>query len=143
MKIVQEQGDSISGINITPIIDITLVLLIVMLVAAPVLNIPNLPVNLPEAFTAETKEQNVSVSLGSDLRIGLDDEVVKDPKNFPRRLKMKLKTMKKAVIIVRADKDIAYVEVENLMALIRQVAPQHRIAVATRQKNPGEQHARP
>ena len=52
MKKVRDQGAGISGINITPIIDITLVLLIVMLVAAPVLNIPNMEVPLPDAYTA-------------------------------------------------------------------------------------------
>jgi biopolymer transport protein ExbD len=63
----------------------TLVLLIIMLVAAPVLNIPNMNVELPEAYTSETKQQNVSVSLGTDLRVAIDENIV-PIENLPRLL---------------------------------------------------------
>ena len=133
MKRVREQGNAISGINITPIIDITLVLLIIMLVAAPMLNIPNMDVNLPEAYTSETKQQNVSVSLGSDLRIAIDEDIVPLEK-MPRLLEKKKKKKPGSMVIIRADKDVDYESVENLIETIKTKTRADKIAVATKQK---------
>lgn len=133
MKKVREQGGAISGINITPIIDITLVLLIIMLVAAPILNIPNMDVQLPEAYTSETKQQNVSVSLGTDLRVGLDENIVPIEK-LPRLLEAVLKKKPNAMVIIRADKDVDYETVENLIETIKSKTHATKIAVATKQK---------
>jgi biopolymer transport protein TolR len=133
MKKVREYGGAISGINITPIIDVTLVLLIIMLVAAPVLNIPNMDVNLPEAFTDETKEKNVAVSLGVDLRVAVDETII-PLADLPGVLNQKLRLKKDAVVIIRADKDVDYVEVENLIERIKMKTKARRIAVATKQK---------
>ncbi len=133
MKKVRDQGAGISGINITPIIDITLVLLIVMLVAAPVLNIPNMEVTLPDAYTAETKEKNISVSLGTDLRVAIDEDIVAVGE-LPRRLDDKLKKKNNPMVIIRADKDVDYEDVENLMEVIKTKTRAKKIAIATRQK---------
>lgn len=133
MKRVREQGNAISGINITPIIDITLVLLIIMLVAAPVLNIPNINVELPEAYTSETKQQNISVSLGADLQVGIDENVVSVEK-LPRLLDGLLKKKPGSIVIIRADKDVDYENVENLIETIKTKTRANKIAVATRQK---------
>ncbi|MBL0350060.1 MAG: biopolymer transporter ExbD [Elusimicrobia bacterium] len=133
MKKVRDQGAGISGINITPIIDITLVLLIVMLVAAPVLNIPNMEVTLPDAYTAETKEKNISVSLGTDLRVAIDEDIV-PVGDLPRRLDEKLKKKSNPMVIIRADKDVDYEDVENLMEVIKTKTRAKKIAIATRQK---------
>ena len=139
MKRVREQGNAISGINITPIIDITLVLLIIMLVAAPMLNIPNMDVQLPEAYTSETKQQNVSVSLGTDLRIAIDEDIVPLDK-MPRLLDRLLKKKPGSMVIIRADKDVDYESVENLIETIKTKTRAEKIAVATKQKTiiPGE-----
>jgi biopolymer transport protein ExbD len=133
VKKVRDQGAGISGINITPIIDITLVLLIVMLVAAPVLNIPNMEVTLPDAYTAETKEKNISVSLGTDLRVAIDEDIVAVGE-LPRRLDDKLKKKNNPMVIIRADKDVDYEDVENLMEVIKTKTRAKKIAIATRQK---------
>jgi biopolymer transport protein ExbD len=133
MKRVREQGNAISGINITPIIDITLVLLIIMLVAAPMLNIPNMDVQLPEAYTTETKQQNVSVSLGRDLTIAIDEKIVALEK-MPGLLNAILKKKPDSMVIIRADKDVDYESVENLIETIKMKTRASKIAVATKQK---------
>lgn len=139
MKRVREQGNAISGINITPIIDITLVLLIIMLVAAPVMNIPNINVELPEAYTSETKQQNISVSLGADLQVGIDENIVPVEK-LPRLLDGLLKKKPGSMVIIRADKDVDYENVENLIETIKTKTRANKIAVATKQKTvaPGD-----
>lgn len=134
MKKVREQGAGVSGINITPIIDVTLVLLIIMLVAAPVLNIPNMNVDLPEAYTSETKDQNVSISMGTDLRVAIDEDIVPID-DLPRLLQKVLKRKPHSVVIIRADKDVDYESVENLIQTIKTKTRAKKIAVATLQKN--------
>src|SRR5213593_1293707 len=67
----------ITKVNVTPIIDVALVLVIILLVTAPLLSVADLPVNLPQAATREAEdERNVSVTLGSNGSLALDDQVV-------------------------------------------------------------------
>src|SRR2546422_4880826 len=67
----------ITRINVTPLIDVALVLVIILLVTAPLMSVADLPVNLPQARAREAEnERNVSVTLGADGRIAVDDRVV-------------------------------------------------------------------
>jgi len=135
MKRTKDFGGAVSGINITPIIDVTLVLVIIMLVAAPVMNIPNMDVNLPEAVTTESKEKNISVSMGVDGRVAVDEEIVA-LEAVPAKVNRKLRYDKNTVVIIRADKNVLYSDVENLIELIKTSSNARRIAVATKQKPP-------
>ena len=67
----------ITKVNVTPIIDVALVLVIILLVTAPLLSTADLPVSLPEARTREAEDQrNVSVTLGRDGSLAVDDRIV-------------------------------------------------------------------
>src|SRR5213593_2506489 len=67
----------ITKVNVTPIIDVALVLVIILLVTAPLLSVADLPVDLPQARTREAEnERNVSITLGADGRLAVDDHVV-------------------------------------------------------------------
>ena len=60
--------DMITKVNVTPIIDVALVLVIILLVTAPMLSVADLPVDLPQARTREAEdERNVSIRLASDV----------------------------------------------------------------------------
>ena len=132
MKKVKESGTGISGIYITPIIDVALVLVLTLLITAPVLNIPNLPVNLPEAVTEETKERNISVTLTSEGKLSINAEII-SPNDLVPKLRAMVKKDKKAVVIIRADKECAYGDVERLLDLIKNGAGAQRIAIGTKQ----------
>ncbi len=54
-----EDADLLSGVNIIPVIDVSLVLLIILLATSPILNLPGFEVKLPKALTAESKEKNI------------------------------------------------------------------------------------
>src|SRR5438093_12566035 len=67
----------ITKINVTPIIDVALVLVIILLVTAPLLSVADLPVDLPQARTREAEdERNVSITLSSTGRLAVDDKVI-------------------------------------------------------------------
>lgn len=133
MKRVKETAQAIVGVNIAPVINVSFVLVIVMLMTAPILNIPNLPVNLPEAVTTETKEANITVTLTADGRISVDEKIV-SWNGLPAELNKKLKKNKKILVIVRADKDILYSKVEDLIDLLKRKTYAKRIAIATKQR---------
>ena len=74
---VVPQTQLITRVNVTPIIDVALVLVIILLVTAPMLSVADLPVDLPQARTREAEDQrNVSVTLGASGQLAVDDEVI-------------------------------------------------------------------
>lgn len=130
----KEYEAPISGVNIVPVIDVTLVLLVILLVMSPVLNLPNLPLELPEAITKETKDENITVSLGSDGRISIDSEII-DNNQLGRRLISKLKDRKDdSVVIVRADKNLPYGNVEGFIRDVNRFVGNRAVAIATQQR---------
>jgi biopolymer transport protein ExbD len=55
--------ESITGINVTPLVDVVLVLLVVLMVTATYLASRSIPVDLPKAQTGETTSAPLTVSL--------------------------------------------------------------------------------
>jgi biopolymer transport protein ExbD len=69
----QSDDDVISGINVTPLVDVVLVLLIIFLITAPVLYQSAIKVKLPSAKTGETAEKSpleFTISKEGELSIG-------------------------------------------------------------------------
>src|SRR2546427_5150740 len=95
----------ITKINVTPIIDVALVLVIILLVTAPLLSVADLPVDLPQARTREAEdERNVSITLSSTGRLAVDDQVV-SPEALGALLRGKLskRDNEDVLVVVRAD----------------------------------------
>ncbi len=125
----------ITKINVTPIIDVALVLVIILLVTAPLLSVADLPVDLPQARTREAEdERNVSVTLSSTGRLAVDDKVV-TPEAFPGLLHEKLlkRGNEDVLVVVRADSGAPYEAVRTLLNQAK-TAGATRIAIATRQR---------
>jgi biopolymer transport protein ExbD len=74
----QDQEEGITGINVTPLVDITLVLLIIFMVTTQmVLNPQTIPLDLPKASKGSTDVQVVfSILLGADGRTVVDSKIV-------------------------------------------------------------------
>lgn len=125
--------EAISGVNIIPVIDVTLVLLVILLLMSPVLNLPGLQVNLPEAMTKETKDQNITVSLTPDGEVAIDQDIIAW-KDLGYKLRSKLAERDDSVVIIRADKTLSYGHVESLIRQVNRYAGNHAIAIATKQR---------
>ncbi len=132
-----EDSAPLTGVNIIPVIDVSLVLLIILMATSPIMNLPGFEVKLPMATTAESKEKNiiVSLSLKNDLAI---NEVVVNPATLVSSLQRELRGKKDFLVIIRADQGVAYGQVEHLMDLAKR-AGATRIAIATQQKEQGVQ----
>jgi biopolymer transport protein TolR len=61
MAVSREEGNLISGINVTPLVDITLVLLIIFIVTAKIIVAPAVPLELPHASQSEQLQVVFSV----------------------------------------------------------------------------------
>lgn len=133
MKRVKPTEEAVTGVNVVPIIDVTLVLLVILLVMSPIVNIPSLPVDLPEAMTKETKDQNVTVSLSENGGISIDNEIV-DWQDLPATLRRTLKGREDVVVIVRADKNLPYGIVENLIKTVNAHSGKFPVAIATKNR---------
>ena len=129
----QIEENSIAGVNMAPIINVALVLVIVLIITAPILSIPSIPVNLPRAVTIEAKEQNITISYSRDGKVAIDTQVI-SWKDLVPKLKYRLKENSKALVIIRADKDVPYGEIEKIFDIVIKKAGAKRIAVATEQR---------
>ena len=106
-------------INVTPFIDVMLVLLIIFMVAAPLATV-DIAVNLP-ASTAEPQprpDKPVFLTVKSDLTLALGDQAI--PRDtLASVLTAATKGEKDARIFLRADRSVAYGDLMEVMNLMR------------------------
>jgi len=124
----------ITRVNVTPLVDVALVLVIILLVTAPMMSVADLPVNLPQAATREAEdERNISITLGANGALALDDKVVAETE-LQARLAARLaeRGNTNVLVVVRADSAAPYARVRGLLAIAR-AAGARRLAIATRQ----------
>jgi biopolymer transport protein ExbD len=73
-----DSGEMISGINVTPLVDVVLVLLVVLMVTASYLASHAIPVDLPKGATGEATNSILSISVTRDGAMFLDGNRVND-----------------------------------------------------------------
>ena len=104
-----------SDINVTPFVDVMLVLLIIFMVAAPMM-IQGVDVSLPEASseTLPTKDEYLLITINAKNEIYIND--IKVAVDFlEKKLVMILKNRKSKEVYLKADKDIPYGIVVRVM----------------------------
>jgi biopolymer transport protein ExbD len=123
----------LAGVNIIPVIDVSLVLLIILLATSPILNLPGFEVKLPKAVTAESKEKNISISVGLKGQLAVNEENC-DMNTLTSALSKQLRDKEKRhmLVIIRADQGVNYGQVEQIMELAKKAGAE-RIAIATQQ----------
>ena len=127
--------DPITKINVTPIIDVALVLVIILLVTAPLMSVTNLPVDLPVAHTREAEdERNVSITLAANGGLAVDDQRVERAALLSvLRSRLEKPGNAHVLVVVRADSGTPYADVQRLLEEAR-AAGAERLGLATRQK---------
>jgi biopolymer transport protein ExbD len=123
MSVLLDHGkDTVSElheINVTPFIDVMLVLLIIFIVAAPLATV-DIAVNLP-ASTAQPQprpDKPVYLTVKSDLSLAIGDDAV-DRNLLSGALDFATKGDKDTRIFVRGDKSVPYGEMMEVMNLMR------------------------
>ena len=107
-----------SEINVTPFVDVMLVLLIVFMVTAPLLTV-GIPVDLPKvkasALTDQKDPLEITIKIGGKIYLG-ESEV--DVENLIPRLNAITELNKEARIYVRGDRVVAYGRIMEIMSLV-------------------------
>jgi biopolymer transport protein TolR len=107
-----------SEINVTPLVDVMLVLLVVFMVTAPLLTV-GVPVDLPQTQAPpinEPKEPTV-ITVNKEGEIYVQDAAVPED-SLVAKLQAVTNSNPDAVLYVRGDKDINYGKVLEVMSLI-------------------------
>jgi len=109
---------TLSEINVTPLVDVMLVLLIVFMISAPLLTV-GVPVELPktEAGAMQDQTEPLSVSIRANGSIFIQEDPVAFSSLAPR-LKEMAGTDTKKPIYVRADGKASYAVVAQVMAAL-------------------------
>ncbi len=113
---------SLSEINVVPLVDVMLVMLVIFMVTAPMMQ-SGLDVNLPEARRAEQLAEErlyVTVPLAyrsdSEVQVG-DDEISVDL--LAERLRLEMVERTEKTVFLRGDQEITYGELVTVMDLLK------------------------
>ena len=128
-----EDGDGDDGIfaeiNITPLTDIFLVLLIIFMVTTSVIQNQGKQIDLPDAAVSETIPKGVSVTVGSDGEIQIGDRVVPEAEIYAA-LKAALDESVEKLVILRGDQTVLLGQAVHILDMAQQ-AGARGIGIAT------------
>ncbi|MGQ9470784.1 MAG: ExbD/TolR family protein [Candidatus Aminicenantales bacterium] len=100
-------GTSLAEINVTPLVDVMLVLLIIFMVTAPMMQ-SGIGVNLPRAETESSPaERGLTITITKDRFIYVGDSVI-NINLLEKRLSEYFYGRDKKIVFIKADKDIPY-----------------------------------
>jgi len=107
-----------SDINVTPFVDVMLVLLIVFMVTAPLLTV-GIPVDLPESSASTMNDQSdpIVVTINADQKIYIQETAVDLDKLAPR-LSQVTKQNTNIRVYVRGDRNLNYGHIMKVMGCI-------------------------
>lgn len=106
---------ALSEINITPFVDVMLVLLVIFMVTAPLLQ-QGIDVNLPQAKGQElTPAERIVITVKNDGKIYLDKSSV-----TINTIRSKFEGKADKDIFLKADKDVPYGVIVNIMGELRE-----------------------
>ncbi|MGC6475722.1 MAG: protein TolR [Parvibaculales bacterium] len=125
-----------SEINVTPMVDVMLVLLIVFMVAAPLLTV-GVPVNLPQAGAESLSgdDEPLAITIQADGQVFVQDTLISADELIPR-LRAIMGEGYDQRIYVRGDEQVAYGRVADIMARINR-AGFARVALVTEMPQTG------
>ncbi|WP_433695437.1 ExbD/TolR family protein [Paraburkholderia phenoliruptrix] len=122
MSILLDSGNDegvMNDINMTPLIDVMLVLLIIFIVTLPVIN-KAVKVQLPTAAAqpAESKAKDIDISITADKSVLWDKQPVDDDA-LKQRIAVAAKDPEPPAVNVNADENVPYGKVATVMAALQ------------------------
>jgi biopolymer transport protein ExbD/biopolymer transport protein TolR len=109
---------SISDINVTPLVDVVLVLLIIFMVTAPVLQ-SGIEVNVPKTRTVkEITEERLVISINKQQRVFLGNDPI-NINDIKTRLRQKIRDPQHQSVFIRADEDVPFGAFATVMDAIK------------------------
>jgi len=129
-KTGSDDSQPLSEINITPFVDVMLVLLIIFMVAAPLME-SGIPIQLPKASTKALQKESepVVLTITKERKIFLGKTEVPEA-SLDTKLKSFFEKKDKKEILIRADTELSYGVVAATMAAVKNSGI-HKIGLVT------------
>jgi biopolymer transport protein ExbD len=124
------EDDIVAEINVTPLTDVFLVLLIIFMVTSSVAANQSKNIDLPGAELADTTPEGVTVTVDAAGLIYVNDVIVVEDQLFPL-LEAALENSRDKLVILRGDKQVLLGQAVNILDLAQQ-AGATGIALATK-----------
>ena len=120
MDVGGSKGGLKADINVTPLVDVMLVLLIIMMLIAPMLQ-QGVSVRLPQASNTadkpETQDQTV-VAVTSDKRLYLNGVPIQEGE-LQSKIQTLMETKKEKIVLIKGDEEAPYSAIMNTMDRLR------------------------
>jgi biopolymer transport protein ExbD len=130
-----QEGEIKPEINLTPLIDIMLVLLIIFMVTSSVSNESGINVDLPSTSqsskVSNPEDDGVIITLNKTGKVFVQGKEVKE--NLKELLKIALEKSKSKIVIFEGDKEATLGKAINIIDIAKQVGAK-QFAIATQQK---------
>lgn len=112
-------GQFMSEINVTPLVDVMLVLLIIFMVTAPMM-VQGINVNLPKATAKALKgdEERLIISIDNEMKVFINEQVVSVEFLTPK-LAAILENLKTKDVYLKADKQVPYGIVVDVISKVK------------------------
>jgi len=139
----RDEGSKVnSNINVTPMVDVMLVLLIIFMVVTPMLqkdvSVDLAKVNNPEKMSDADKEDAVVVAITRQGDIFLGRDIVKDPSQLTNLVKDKIAKLVDKRVYVRADARAKYKAVVEVVDNVRAAGVDDLGLITDQKRQPGE-----
>lgn len=116
---VGNDDEAISDINIVPLVDIILVVLIIFMVTAPALMKPSVPLQLPEASSGDPTEPTLlQIAITSDSRVLVNNQEA-DEGEARRLAGLEVERNPEVQAVVAADRDVPYGTVVRVLDWVK------------------------
>jgi len=127
-----ESSPTMMRINVTPLIDVALVLVIILLITAPMISTAKMEIDLPTAQArAGEEDHRMSITVSSDGEMAIDEDFVTAETLGPELRSRVQAADGDVLVVVRADTNTPYPVVKTVLEEVR-AAGAKRIAIATR-----------
>ena len=139
MDVGGAKGGLKADINVTPLVDVMLVLLIIMMLVAPMLQ-KGVDVKLPQAANTSDKPENQEqtvVHITADSRFFVNGVPV-DRRDFADRVANVLEEKKERIVLIKGDEDAPYASIMIAMDDLRKANIENVGLITERKLRPGE-----
>jgi len=133
-------GGIIEGINVTPLVDIMLVLLIIFMVTAKIAVAPAVPLELPTASQSESVQTILAVSVTADGAISVNGTPCADD-DLTAKARAMLAQDKEVRAVIQADRAVSHGRVMFVLDALKSAGLQHVAFGALRPEKTSQIHA--
>lgn len=113
--------DVMAEINVVPLVDIILVVLIIFMVTAPMIMKPSISVNLPKSGSGDaTAPSKLNITISQDGQLSLDGRA-SDEKKIAEAASAELKTNPEIQAIITADREVPHGRVVSVLDAVKAV----------------------